>query len=326
MAHMSWTWDDSLRGVIPPMISPLTEAHLVDEPAIGRVADYILGGGCSGLFVLGGVGEGAWLSSSQRQQVVASTVRAAAGRAPVLVGLMLPGTAPAREAALQAAGAGADALVVGSPYYFAADAASQRRHVEAILNATPLPVLLYNIPQCTHTPLAHEAVQALSTEPRILGVKDSWGDLPYFQSLLTLKQARPDFRVLQGHEHAAMASLLLGADGLIPGLGNVAPRVMVSLVQAARAGDVATCQALHGQIFELTGMYTNKAGLAGLYAACALLGLAQNVPAEPWAPVGDADLPAIEAILRQHDLLPLAAAGSAASSASRLRSIDGQRT
>jgi dihydrodipicolinate synthase/N-acetylneuraminate lyase len=308
MAYPSWTWDNALQGVIPPMISPLTESHLVDDGAVARVVDYILAGGCSGLFVLGGVGEGAWLSSAQRAQIVSTTARSAAGRAPVLVGVMLPGTAPAREAALQAAGGGADALVVGSPYYFGADAASQRRHVEAILNATPLPVLLYNIPQCTHVPLARETVQALSTESRVLGVKDSWGDMPYFQGLLTLKLARPTFRVLQGHEHAAMASLLLGADGLIPGLGNVAPRVMVDLVRAARANDVAACQRLHGQIFELTGMYTQKAGLAGLYAACALLGLARNVPAEPWAPVSDSDMPAIEAVLRQHDLMPLASA------------------
>jgi 4-hydroxy-tetrahydrodipicolinate synthase len=303
-----WTWDDALCGVIPPMISPLTESGgVVDIDAVGRVANYILNGGCSGLFVLGGTGEGAWLSTSQRNDIVTASVRAAAGRAPVLVGVMLPGTAPVRDAALQAADAGADALVVGSPYYFGVDAASQQRHVEAILSATPLPVLLYNIPQCTHTPLARETVHALAAEPRILGVKDSWGDMPYFQSLLTLKLKRPSFRVLQGHEHAAMASLLLGADGLIPGLGNVAPRVMVDLVKAARAGDVATCQRLHGEIFDLTSMYTQKLGLAGLYAACAVLGLARNVVAEPWVPVEGADLATIQAILGAHQLLPLAA-------------------
>jgi 4-hydroxy-tetrahydrodipicolinate synthase len=308
LADSNWMWDDALCGVIPPMISPLTESGLVDVDAVDRLATYILGGGCSGLFVLGGTGQGPWLSTSQRGDMVTASVRAAAGRAPVLVGLMLPGTAPVLDAARQAADAGADALVVGSAYYFEVDAASQQRHVEAVLRATPLPVLLYNIPQCTHTPLAREAVLALAADPRVMGVKDSWGDLPYFQSLLTIKQTRPSFRVLQGHEHAAMASLLLGADGLIPGLGNVAPRLMVSLVEAARAGDLAVCQRLHGEIFDLTLMYTQKAGLAGLYAACSLLGLARNQPAEPWAPVGPADLPAIEAILRQHALLPLAAA------------------
>lgn len=307
MAYAKWTWDDALQGVIPPMISPLTEAGLVDEEAVGRVADYILEGGCSGLFVLGGTGEGAWLSTSQRVAIVTSSVRAAAGRAPVLVGLMLPGTAPVRDAAHQAADAGADALVVGSPYYFGVDAAAQRRHVEAVLSATPLPVLLYNIPQCTHTPLAREAVQALAAEPRILGVKDSWGELPYFQSLLTIKHSQPSFRVLQGNEHAAMASMLLGADGLIPGLGNIAPRVMVALVNAARQKDLVACQRLHSEIVDLTGMYA-KAGIPGLYAACAFRGLIRNVPAEPWAPVEGPDASAIETILRKHDLLRVAAA------------------
>jgi 4-hydroxy-tetrahydrodipicolinate synthase len=205
---------------------------------------------------------------------------------------------------LRAADAGADALVVGSPYYFDVDAASQQRHVEAILAAAPLSVLLYNIPQCTRTPLALDAVTRLAEEPRVLGVKDSWGDLPYFQSLLMLKQRRPDFAVLQGHEHAAMASLLLGGDGLIPGLANIAPRLLVDLVKAARADDRAACARLHERIFDLTRIYARGAGLAGIYAAAARLGLSQNVPAEPWLPVADAELETIDGILQAHDLLP----------------------
>jgi dihydrodipicolinate synthase/N-acetylneuraminate lyase len=290
------------------MISPLTASMDADAESVARVVNYILDGGCSGLFVLGGVGEGAWLSTEQRDGIVRATVRAAAGRAPVLVGIMLPGTAPARQAALHAADAGADALVVGSPYYFGVDAASQQRHVEAMLTATSLPVLLYNIPQCTHIPLAHEAVARLAEEPRVLGVKDSWGNLPYFQSLLMLKQRRTNFRVLQGNEHAAMASLLLGADGLIPGLANVAPRVLVDLVRAAHARDLATCQRLNDEVFDLTRMYTERIGMAGIYAAAARLGLAQNVPAEPWLPVAGADLETIDEILRAHHLFEPAVA------------------
>jgi 4-hydroxy-tetrahydrodipicolinate synthase len=271
------------------------------------VVNHILEGGCSGLFVLGGVGQGAWLNARQRDGIVRATVTAAAGRVPVLVGVMLPGTAPAREEARRAADAGANALVIGSPYYFDVDAASQQRHVEAILATTLLPVLLYNIPQCTHKPLALDAVTRLAEEPRVLGVKDSWGELPYFQSLLTLKQRRPDFAVLQGHEHAAMASLLLGGDGLIPGLANVAPRLLVDLVSAARIDDRSTCQRIHDRIFDLTRIYARGAGLPGIYAAAALLGLSQNVPAEPWLPVPDAELDSIEDVLRTHELLPMAA-------------------
>jgi 4-hydroxy-tetrahydrodipicolinate synthase len=290
------------------MISPLTPDMEADAVGVGRIANFILNGGCSGLFVLGGVGEGAWLSSRQRDGIVRATVRAAGGRAPVLVGVMLPGTAPAREEALRAEDAGADALVVGSPYYFGVDAASQRRHVEAILSATSLPVLLYNIPQCTHAPLQLEAVAALAAEPRILGVKDSWGDMGYFQSLLTLKHQHPKFRVLQGNEHAAMASLLLGCDGLVPGLANVAPRVLVDLVNAGHAGDVAECSRLNEQVFDLTRMYTQDIGLPGIYAAAAQMGLIDNVPAEPWLPIDEKQGELVRSILRAHDLLPSAAA------------------
>jgi hypothetical protein len=188
----AWNWDDALRGVVPPMITPLDENHAIDAAAVRKVADYIFDGGCTGLFVAGGVGEGAWLSSTQRAALVQASVEAARGRGPVLVGCMLPGTAPAREAAIQAADLGADAIVAGMPYYFApVDSAAQQRHIESLLQATPLPVLLYNIPQCTHAPLAVDAVEDLSREERVLGIKDSWGNLAFFQALLTIKQQRP---------------------------------------------------------------------------------------------------------------------------------------
>ena len=307
MASSSWIWDQALRGVIPPMISPLSAGMQADVGAVGRTANFLLSGGCSGLFVLGGVGEGAWLSSRQRDEIVRATVQAAGGRVPVLVGVMLPGTAPAREEALRAQDAGADALVVGSPYYFGVDAASQRRHVEAILSATSLPVLLYNIPQCTHAPLVPETVAALAAEPRILGIKDSWGDMGYFQSLLALKRQQAKFRVLQGNEHAAMASLLLGCDGLVPGLANVAPRVLVDLVSAGHAGDVAECSRLNEQVFDLTRIYTQGIGMPGIYAAAAQMGLVDNIPAEPWLPIDEKQGDLVRSILRAHDLLPSAA-------------------
>src|SRR3989442_1091770 len=135
----SWTWDRALTGVIPPVISPLDRAGQPDEAAIAALVVHVLGGGCSGLFVLGGCGEGAWLTAAQRGRVVRLMVRAAAGRVPVLAGVMLPATGPAVEAAREAAGEGADAVVVGSPYYFDVEGGAQRRHVEAVLEATAPP-------------------------------------------------------------------------------------------------------------------------------------------------------------------------------------------
>ncbi len=271
--------------------------------AIDLLVEHVLGGGCSGLFVLGGCGEGAWLTTAQRRAVVRATVRAAAGRAPVLVGVMLPATGPAIEAARQAADDGADALVVGSPYYFTVDGATQQRHIEAILTSVHLPVLLYNIPQCTHHTLAPPTVARLARDERVLGIKDSAGNFEAFQQFLVVKQARPTFRVLQGDESLAAASLLHGADGLVPGMANFVPRLFVSLHQAAAEGDVATCARLQVEVEDLGSLHAHGHWLPALKAACAALGLGNGLPSPPLLPATPDQRRAIGAILARHRLV-----------------------
>ena len=302
-AGKRWSWETALCGVVPPMISPLTISGDPDGPAIGGLVEHILGGGCSGLFILGGCGEGAWLTGTQRAGVVQAMVRAAAGRAPVLVGIMLPATGPAMDAARQAADGGADALVVGSPYYYPVDSAVQERHVEAMLNAVPLPALLYNIPQCTHHSLSPATVARLAREERVLGIKDSAGSFEAFQQFLAVKHTRPTFRVLQGDEFLGAASLLLGADGLVPGMANFVPRLFVSLREAAAKGDAATCADLQRQITSLATLHGHGHWLPALKAACALVGLGNGRPSPPLAPASDEDRQAIESILRRHGVL-----------------------
>jgi dihydrodipicolinate synthase/N-acetylneuraminate lyase len=302
----AWTWGGALRGIVPPMISPLSADGAVDESALTATVNHILGGGCSGLFVLGGCGEGAWLTRERRSAVIRAAKRAAAGRAPILAGVMLPATGPAVEAARQAVDDGADALVAGSPYYFNVDAASQQRHVEAILVAVPLPVLLYNIPQATHNPLRPETVAELGRDPRILGIKDSAGDFEAFQGFLALKKRRADFRVLQGNEHFASASLLLGGDGLVPGMANFAPALFVSLHRAAVGSDVAACASLQEQITDLCTLHTHGHWLPALKAACAMLGLGNGIPSPPLVPATPEQRQAIAAILARHGFHPTA--------------------
>jgi 4-hydroxy-tetrahydrodipicolinate synthase len=275
----------------------------VDGKALAATVNHILGGGCSGLFVLGGCGEGAWLTREQRSAVIRSAIRSAAGRAPVLAGVMLPATGPAVEAARQAVDDGADALVVGSPYYFSVDAAPQQRHVEAILGAVSTPVLLYNIPQATHNPLRPETVAQLARDQRILGIKDSAGDFEAFQGFLAIKKRRADFRVLQGNEQFASASLLLGGDGLVPGMANFAPALFVALHRAAAAGNVAACASLQEQITDLCTLHTHGHWLPALKTACSLLGLGDGVPSPPLLPATAEQRQVIASILARHGLL-----------------------
>jgi 4-hydroxy-tetrahydrodipicolinate synthase len=175
--------------------------------------------------------------------------------------------------------------------------------VEAILRSVTLPVLLYNIPQATHNPLAPQTVARLAQDARILGIKDSAGDFEAFQGFLAIKKGRANFRVLQGNEHFASASLLQGADGLVPGMANFAPAVFVSLVRTAMKGDAAACARLQEKITDLCSLHTHGHWLPALKAACALLGLGNGVPSPPLLPATTEQRQAIADILARHGLL-----------------------
>jgi 4-hydroxy-tetrahydrodipicolinate synthase len=291
-----------LTGIVPPAISPLDASGEVDDGAIDALVEHVLRGGCSGLFVLGGCGEGAWLPARQRGTVVRAFARAAAGRVAVRAGVMLPATRPAEEAARQAADEGADAVVVGSPYYFGVDGAAQRRHIETVIEAAGRPALLYNIPQCTHQVLAPATVAALARDDRVLGVKDSAGDFVAFQAFLAVKAERGDFRVLQGHEHLAAASLRLGGDGLVPGLANVVPALFVELRLAASRGDAATCTRIQAAILGLCEIHEVGHWLPALKAACAMVGIGTGIPALPLVASTEAERRAIATVLGRHGI------------------------
>lgn len=296
-----WTWDTVLTGVVPPVISVLDTAGGIDEALQHALCEHILGDGGTGLFVLGGCGEGAWLTPEQRSTVIRHCVSAAAGRAPVIAGVMLPATALAVDAAKRAADSGANGIVAGSPYYNSVDASAHLRHIEAILDATPLPVLLYNIPQSTHHMLSIGTVAALSSEPRILGIKDSSGQLEHFQALIGLKQAAPQFRVLQGAEFAMAATALLGGDGAVPGMGNFAPSLFRDLFTAARIGNSEQVMKIQAQIVELTKLHGLASHwLPSLKGACRLLGLGNGRPAAPLLAASELELAKIRAAIAPH--------------------------
>ncbi len=295
-----WTWDSALSGVVPPLISPLNADGSIDRPGLSALIEYLIENGCTGLFMSGGCGEGPWLTNTQRAELIGTAVAIAASRVPVLAGVMLPSTAPAIDAAHKVAEAGADALIVTSPYYFGVSADDQCRHVEGIMAAIDLPVLLYNIPSCTYAAIAPSTVAKLATERRVIGIKDSAGNFQAFLKMVAIKRMRPDFRVLQGIEHLSSASLLQGGDGLVPGLGNVAPALFVAVRQAAAAGDAAECARLQETILDLASVYGQADGfLPSLKGACSVLGMGSGLPAAPGIPANDAQRAKIAAILQR---------------------------
>ena len=261
-----------LAGLIPPMITPITESGAVDTAGIERLVNYMIDGGVSGIFVLGSSGEGPWLTPEQCQTVIEQTAKTANGRVPVLAGVIEPSTGRAVAAAKRAADAGADVIVAASPYYFVAQGAAQVAHFETVAANSSLPVVIYNIPPTTHNPIGPDTIQALLGIESIIGVKDSAGDWEQFTSLLALRDERPGFVVVQGAERMAAQSILAGADGVVAGLGNLAPRLFVDIIARAQAGDAEAALALQDRANKLWELHTNGYWLVCLKYAGSLLG------------------------------------------------------
>ncbi len=212
-----------LKGVIPPIITPLNADGDVDEEAVERLIDFQLRSGVSGIFIMGSSGEGPWLDTAQRETLLRASVRAIGGRVPLLAGAMEPVASRVRERLPQLQEMGADAAVVATPYYFQADEAVQCAHFAAVAADSPLPIVLYNIPSMTHNVIAVEAVRHALQHESVIGIKDSGGDPALFSGLLALREIRPDFQVLQGAEAQSAWALREGADGLVPGFANLIP-------------------------------------------------------------------------------------------------------
>ena len=263
---------NNLRGIIPPMITPLTAQGDLDLPGLERLVTHLLDGGVAGVFVLGSSGEGPWLTIKQQRQLVRETVRLVAGRVPVLAGALEPGTARTLENIHQHHDAGADTVVITSPYYFQVGPAEQIQHIETLVTQSPLPVMLYNIPPTTHNPIAPDTVREVLPLENLVGIKDSAGNWKDFSALLQLREERPDFVVFQGAEKLAAGSLLAGADGIVPGLGNLVPALFRQIFDLVQARHDAEALAIQAYIDQLWTLHTYDYWLVCLKYAASVLG------------------------------------------------------
>jgi 4-hydroxy-tetrahydrodipicolinate synthase len=217
--------------------------------------------------------------------------------------------------AKHAADAGADAVVLSAPYYYPMEQSELVAYARQIAHQSPLPVTLYNIPSLTRTSFELDSVRQLMDEQSIVGLKDSSGDLVYFQSVRELTRPRNDWTLLIGQEQLLAEAMALGADGGVCGGANVWPQLFVQIYEASLAttdtaaveqGDVLPY--LEDRSDRLAGIYhsgdapiTAPSVIKGLKAALAILGIARDEPAPPLAPLTAAEKHHVETILRELD-------------------------
>lgn len=298
-----------LRGIIPPLATPLLEQDRLDHAGLERLVEHVLAGGVHGLFLLGTTGEAPGLSHRLRCELVERTCAQVAGRVPVLVGVTDTSFIESVEMAEHAAEAGAAAVVLAPPYYFPAAQPELAGYVERIAAALPLPLFLYNIPSHTRVSFELETMARALQLPNVVGVKDSSGQMVFFHKLQRLAAARPDFAVLMGPEEMLADGVLSGAHGGVCGGSNLAPRLYVDLYEAASRGDLERVRELHGRVMQIS-MTIYAAGpywssyLQGLKCALSCLGLCSDFVAEPFQRFGPSGRERIENHLRELGLMP----------------------
>jgi len=259
-------------GVVPPTVTALNADESLDRAGMARLVDYQINGGVDGIFVLGTNGEGPCLRDAVRREVCEVAVEAARGRVPVIAGVLQPSTARIIDDMALLADTGIAAFVATSPFYFGGYNADELvSHYRRLADATDLPILIYNIPQNTKVPITADAVLKIAEDPRIAGIKDSSGNWAEVQRLI-LERPREDFVILQGNQQMAAISLVLGADGLVPGFANVHPRLMSDLYVAVKRGTVAEAFGIQKQVDAFLRI-RGRATLHGTKLLAAHLGL-----------------------------------------------------
>lgn len=262
---------DSLRGIIPPLATPLTRAGGVDRQGMGRLVEHVLSAGVHGVFVLGSTGEFPFLTGRQRRQVVEA--------------------------------AGADFVIVTAPYFGTMSISQEwiSRHVLAIVEATGARVMLYNVPPLI-TDMDPPTIARLAEHDHVVGMKDS-AQLSHVQDVVFRTRGR-DFRVLCGTEYHLVAALLVGAHGGTPSPANLIPRDYVELYAATAAGRIDDALAMQERVNRFSDRLDEIPSWSSVVkASLHLMGICGPTVAAPLPSLTAEHLEIVEAHLRKYGLL-----------------------
>jgi len=293
-----------LRGIIPPMVTPLLDRNTLDVDGLEKLIEHILAGGVHGLFILGSTGEAPSLSYALRYQLIERVCRQVNNGVPVLVGITDTSFVESVKIAQYSHQQGVSAVVLAPPYYFASGQPELLEYLGHLTAEVPLPIFLYNMPEYTKVDIEPATVVKAADNPKIIGLKDSSGDMEYFHKLQMLFKDRPQFSLLVGPEELLAETVLLGGHGGICAGANIFPRLYVELYDAAVAGNLETVRRLHEKIMGIsmtiysTGSFRSSI-LKGIKCSLGLMGICSDFIAEPFHRFREPEKKKVRAYLEQ---------------------------
>ncbi|NOZ50045.1 MAG: dihydrodipicolinate synthase family protein [Chloroflexi bacterium] len=241
-------------SIVVPIVTPCTPSGELDLDGLKAVCKDVIGAGCSSIFAVGSTGRGPWFSRDDRARICHTVADQADCNVPVLAGCMASGLPQMLENVYAMADAGAQMAVVTAPGYFRYN----QKEIETVFlkfaDASPLPVLIYDIPDLVGIKLDVEMIIRLARHGNIVGIKDSTADFVRFKKLLTGLGDLSDFYVFQGKERFLADSLLAGASGFVVSLVQIDPRPFVALHRAVRSGKIEVARRIQAEISKVTGL------------------------------------------------------------------------
>jgi 4-hydroxy-tetrahydrodipicolinate synthase len=282
------------------IVTPFGADGALDCGALERIVRWQVSCGIHGLVPCGTTGEGATLTDSEHGQVIETVVRTVERRVPVVAGCGSNDTRRTVDAARRAEQAGADALLVVSPYYNKPNRSGMIRHYRSVAESVALPVVVYNVPGRTGQNLGAELIVELAEIPRIVGVKEASGDLQQIADILATRPA--GFAVLSGDDALALPTMALGAEGVISVASNEAPAEMAEMIDAASEGDYARARKIHYRLRALMQANFVESNPVPVKTAMALLGFCEEALRPPLGPPTDQTRALMQELLEQSGL------------------------
>jgi 4-hydroxy-tetrahydrodipicolinate synthase len=268
-------------SLVTAMVTPFREDHAVDLAGAQQLASYLVDNGSDAIVAAGSTGESPTLTAKEKAELFLAVGEAIRGRAKLICGTGTYSTAETLELTQAAEDAGADGLLVVTPYYNKPPQRGLVAHFERVAAATQLPIIAYNIPGRTATRLEHDTLLQLAQTPNIVAVKDSTGD---FQGISKLIAEVPDFEVYSGDDWATFGYVCLGAVGVISVASHLVGPQIRQMIELIETGDVAAARKIHEALSPLFNALFITSNPIPVKAALEILGRPAGVPRLPLVP------------------------------------------
>ena len=263
------------QGSFVALITPFRDGE-VDEGQLRKLVDFQIESGTNGLVPCGTTGEAATMTEEEQFRVIEVVIDQANGRVPIVAGTGTNDTRKTVKYTKHAKELGADAALVVSPYYNKPTPEGLYLHYRAIIEATDLPLVVYNVPGRTAGNVLPETILRLTKFPSVVAVKEASGSIDQTSQIVCGTQDRPDFSVLSGDDSLTLPIMSVGGKGVISVVANITPRPMAEMTAAFLRGDVATAQEIHRGIFDLCrSMFLDNNPIA-VKTAAGMLGLCSD--------------------------------------------------